>query len=386
VASFTFNGSDTVAVIIHGDGGYGISEDEVCEAVVPLAALDSCVSSDPNATVVLALFRVMVPPRSAAATTVALSGAIVAGSIVASVAATAGAAGSMQRALTELRIAQCGGSRGEPLLLAESILQLRIGTDDLSYRRGAVVGNVAFWAALAAAAAVLVQQRARGVLRRGGASIELREAAAEMRLPAAVVVAYVPLLQPTLTSVVVLLVMATRHDDVAVGVLGVGACVAPIVWLLFPLVLRMPFGAVASAASPKAASDGATADGVCRRVVAALLSRRHHWRDRVRGSRFVRHYGVVFEEFAEGRQWFVLADLGVEAVCGVLGALVELPQQQGSSCAALKIAMVAVMAASVAALALLRPFNALVHAAVFAVNATIGAAVAVSVLLLPPRA
>ena len=90
-----------------------------------------------------------------------MSGSIVVGSLVAAVAAPASATGSMQRALTELRIAQCGGSRGEPLVLAESILQLRIGTDDLSYRRGAVVGNVAFWAGVAATAAALVQQRTR---------------------------------------------------------------------------------------------------------------------------------------------------------------------------------------------------------------------------------
>jgi hypothetical protein len=145
VASFTFNGSGSVAVTIYGNGGYSIAEDEVCAAVVPLAWLDSCAPSDPNATLVLALFQVTVPPSSTTrATTTALSYAVVAGSVVGSIAAPASATGSMQRALTELRIAQCAGSRGEPLVLAESILQLRIGTDGLSYRRGAVVGNVAF--------------------------------------------------------------------------------------------------------------------------------------------------------------------------------------------------------------------------------------------------
>jgi hypothetical protein len=33
-----------------GDGGYRISTDEVCAAVVPLVWLDSCAPSDPNAS------------------------------------------------------------------------------------------------------------------------------------------------------------------------------------------------------------------------------------------------------------------------------------------------------------------------------------------------
>ena len=123
---------------------------------------------------------------------------------------------------------------------------------------------------------------------------------------------------------------------------------------------------------------------MCRRVAAALLSKRHRWRDRVRGSRFVRHYGAVFEGFVDGRQWFVLVDLGVEAVCGVLAALVDLPQQQGSGCAALKIVMVAVTAAYAAAVAALRPSNTPMDAVAVSSNAAMGAAVAVAVLLLGP--
>jgi hypothetical protein len=70
----------------------------------------------------------------------------------------------------------------------------------------------------------------------------------------------------------------------------------------------------------------------------------------------------------------------------VLGALVDLPQQQGSGCAALKIAMVAVTAAYAVAFAVLRPSNTRMDAAVTALNAVIGAAVAVVVLLQGPGA
>jgi hypothetical protein len=366
-------------VTIHGDARYRVSEDEVCEAVVRLAELDSCTPSDSNATVVLALFRVVVPtPSAIPAKIAALSGSVVAGSFVAAVAGPASGTGAMQRALTELHIAQCGGLSGQPLLLAESILQLRVGSDALSYRRGAVVGNVAFWAALAAAAAALVQLRARGMLRCGGGAIGVAEAAAEMRLPAMLVVGYVPLLQPTLTSAVTLCVMSSRAADVVIGLLGAAVCAAPIALLVVPLVLRMPFGAVAVAAEPRA-NEGV----VCHRLLVRLVSRRHCWCDRVNGSRFVRHYGAVFKEFVEGRQWFILLDLSVEALCGVLGALVDLPQQQDSGCAGLKIAMVVVTAGNAAAVAVLRPSNTPVSTVMVSINAAMGFAAAVAVLLSP---
>ena len=206
--------------------------------------------------------------------------------------------------------------------------------------------------------------------------------AAELRLPCAMLIAvYVPLQQPTVTSSVTLLVESRRSADVVVGLLGVGACVAPIVCVAFGVVLRRPFGAIAYVPS----STASDADKhVCTPVSRLLLSRRHDWADRVAGSQFVRHYGAVFEEFVGGRQWFVLVDLSVEAVCGVLGALVDLPTQQGSGCASLKIAMVAVTAAYAVALALLRPSNTLQDAVLVSVNAMMGASVAVAVLLLRP--
>ena len=71
------------------------------------------------------------------------------------------------------------------------------------------------------------------------------------------------------------------------------------------------------------------------------------------------------------------------AFATLLGALVDLPQQQGSGCAALKIAMVAVTAAYAIALALLRPSNTPQDAVVVSVNAAMGAAVAIAVLLSP---
>jgi hypothetical protein len=76
-------------------------------------------------------------------------------------------------------------------------------------------------------------------------------------------------------------------------------------------------------------------------------------------------------------------DLSVEAVCGVLGALVDLPTQQGSGCAALKIAMVAVTGPYAVALALLRPSNTLQDAVLGYCNAVVAVAASVAVLLSP---
>ena len=97
----------------------------------------------------------------------------------------------------------------------------------------------------------------------------------------------------------------------------------------------------------------------------------------------MRHYGAVFEGFVDGRQWFVLVDLSTEVVCGALGALVGLPQQQGSGCAALKIAMVAVTLAYAAAVAVLRPSNTLMGSLTASVNALAGVAGSVAVLFSP---
>ena len=65
------------------------------------------------------------------------------------------------------------------------------------------------------------------------------------------------------------------------------------------------------------------------------------------------------------------------------GALVGLPQQQGSGCAALKIAMVLVTLAYAAVVAALRPSNTLQDTVLGYGNAVVGVAASVAVLLSP---
>jgi hypothetical protein len=193
------------------------------------------------------------------------------------------------------------------------------------------------------------------------------------------VVVYVPLLQPTVTSSATMLVKSGDGGDVMIGLLGYAVCLAPVAWLFDVLVLRKPFGAVAHYHSRVNNDDG------CRFVCAQLQSRRYRWRDREGRSRFVRRYGAVFAEFADGFHWFILVELSVEAACGVLGGLVYLPTQQSSECFALKIAMVAVQGAIAIAFAVLRPSNTTLHTMAVLSNSVMGAAVAASVLLLSPE-
>ena len=193
----------------------------------------------------------MAPPRTVAATTVALSG------------------GRRILCCRCRRVSECGGLDAA----------CADGAADRAVRRvprgAAAAGGEHPAAADRDGRAVVPPRRGRrergvlGGLRRGGATTGLSEAAAELRLPSSLVVAYVPLLQPTVTSVVALLVESSRGADVAIGLLGV--------------LLRRPFGAVAQCAAASG-KDAATEGVVCRRVAAALLSKRHRWRDGVRAA------------------------------------------------------------------------------------------------------
>jgi hypothetical protein len=227
-----------------------------------------------------------------------------------------------------------------------------------------------FWAALAAAAAVLMQQRARGVLRRGGETLGLWEAAGALHLPGWLIVVYVPLLQPTVTSSVTLLLRPSL--DVVLGLFGVAVCAAPAAWIVHTVALRRPF---------PAATKPATGNLSASPVLRLLLSRRCGWGDRARGSGFVRHYGALFEEHVGGRQWFVVVDLSAEVLMGLLGALVGLPQQHATRCAGLKAAAVAVTASFLLAVLALRPSNKLLDAALTTSNAAVGFGSAVAVLV-----
>ena len=271
-----------------------------------------------------------------------------------------------------MAIALCDGISGAPLPVAESVLQLRVGSDALSYRRGALVGNVAFWLLLAVLLALLAYLRSRGCARDSGTT--LWAAAGELHLPGLLLFMYLPLLQPTVTSSVTLMVQPSSSPtarDVVLGLLGLAVCVAPIPCLAAVVAQRGPFPAVAHVEAVTDSSEARCAGRLRSLSLRAALSRRARWRDRISGSGFVSHYGATFDAYGGGRQWFIVVDLCTEAVAGVCGALVYVPQQQGSRCAALKIAMVAVSVLYLAAVAVLRPANTALDAFVTASNASV---------------
>jgi hypothetical protein len=169
--------------------------------------------------------------------------------------------------------------------------------------------------------------------------------------------------------------------DVVLGLLGLAVCVAPIPCLAAVVAQRGPFPAVAHVEAVTDSSEARCAGRLRSLSLRAALSRRARWRDRISGSGFVSHYGATFDAYGGGRQWFIVVDLCTEVVAGVCGALVYVPQQQGSRCAALKIAMVAVSVLYLAAVAVLRPANTALDAFITSSNASVAAVVSVVVAL-----
>jgi hypothetical protein len=199
------------------------------------------------------------------------------------------------------------------------------------------------------------------------------------------IVVYQPLLQPTITSAAVLMMSSSGSagGDLVLGVAGIAASLAPVLWLVLLLVLQSPFAAVAYPHT----SVRDLLDHVCRirtrsSVSRLLFARRCRWSDRVPGSRFVGHYGATFGVYVARRHWFVIVDLCTEALFGVLGAIVFLPQGNGG-CVGLRAAALSVAAAFLAVVAALRPSNAVMDAIVATGNAAVGVAACAAVVLNP---
>jgi hypothetical protein len=283
-------------------------------------------------------------------------------------------------------IAQCDGTNGEPLLLAESILQLRVGADALSYRRGAVIGNALFVATFATVLIAAALWRSRAQLRGWmGQRALLWAAAGEMRLPGVLIVVYQPLLQPTITSAAVLMMSSSGSagGDVLLGVAGIAASLAPVLWLVLLLLLQSPFAAVAHPhTSVRDLLDSVWRTRTRSSVSRLLFAPRFRWSDRVPGAGFVGHYGVAFDVYVAQRHWFVVVDLCTEALFGVLGAMVFFPRGNGG-CVVLRAVALSVAAAFLAAVAVLRPSNAVMDAIIVGGNAAVGVAACAAVVVNP---
>ena len=243
---------------------------------------------------------------------------------------------------------------GAQLELSSSPTRLRVGG---SYRYGAVLGNVlVLWcgaASLAAGAVVMAVFASRGK------ATSPLAAMGQLRLPGWLWNVYLPLLQPTVASAVAIAASSSATPLGAVcAAVGLAACVAPCA--AAALLATRWF-----AATPQRSRESATevSSFVALRLWRRLVREETAYADAVRGSEFVRRYGALFARYRGGRHWFVAVEAVHQVLLGVVRGTVGVAAL-GGSCAAPVGAAVAVAAAMLAAVALLRPYNTLLEACV----------------------
>jgi hypothetical protein len=257
---------------------------------------------------------------------------------------------AQQRLVLMARLIACDSSVGDPLDVATSPTRMALGTDDLEYLRGAVVGNLLLVAAFAAACAALA---AVAALRCGD---RMRYAMGSVRLPGVVVVVMVPLLQPTVSCVVELYRFgdgpsATGAASVALSLLAGTAL--HVVWMT-----TVRFGATPRQRLTELHRAG-PATRWPRRAAAWLLDERCEWEDARDRPRFTREYGCAFASYVGGRHWYFGVELLTEASCGAISGTIATRHAGvgGRSCLPQSVALCCVSATALCLLLLLRPSN-----------------------------
>ena len=196
----------------------------------------------------------------------------------------------------------------------------------------------------------------------------LRAAVASLRL----LQLFVLLLQPTVeASVVLLRRQPAAGPDVFAGVVGLVASCCPVVGcvaVVGPLFAASPeprqhARRSASAAASRVSRAWMPSVRWARALLDRLLEPSLEYRDG--GTHFVAMYGALFEDYRRGRHWYVAAELLSEVAQGVIRGLVPVYAGQAAppSCGALRIAMLAVVSATVLAMLAARPHGVVLDAA-----------------------
>ena len=297
----------------------------------------------------------------------AVSAVVIAATVPATLAAVA-SAGTLQRLMLSMFLLSCDGALGTSQYASDSPTRLSVGDDALRYVRGAVVGNVLVWSV----ASVLVVGVAVGVAAVKRQSV--RYTAGSLRLPAGLVVVFLPLLQPTVSCVVELL----RHGDDAVSI-AIGAAGAVVVFAIsasFGWSVTANFAALAHCGTEKSIAGGS----YFTRAVGWVASPFCTWTDSVPGSRFVEGYGLLFCNFTAGRHWYIVVELAIGAVCGVIGGTVPANSSGSANCLPQRVALVVVAIVEFLLLLLLRPSNTRLGTAAMLTNCAAFFASAILVL------
>jgi hypothetical protein len=263
----------------------------------------------------------------------------------------------LQRLMLSAQLLSCDGALGAPESVSVSPTGLSVGGGELRYVRGAVVGNVLVWSGASFLCAGVVA--AVAAVRH----LPLRRAAGSMRLPGGFVVVFVPLLQPTVSCIVQVLHLGGYAASIAIGTTGVLFILASAAW--FAWVVTVGF-----AASPRR-SVGTTPKGgsAFMRMVEWVDAPFYTWSDSAVGSRFVEEYGLLFCMFTAGRHWYVVVELAIGAVCGVIGGTIPAAADSGASvCVPQRVALVVVAVVELLLVLLLRPPNTRLRTAAMLTN------------------
>jgi hypothetical protein len=289
------------------------------------------------------------PPQALSAVRSAAAGMLV---VTAIGAPTFGA--MLQRAVTFSGLVACDAVVGDPLDVLTSPLRLVVGTGATRYYAGAVVGNVlVFWPAVAAVAGALATVVWHRTTPRGP---RWRRALGSLRLPGVLLCAYLPLMQPTVVSSVVLLRDPAGGAAAALGIVGVAVVALPVLGCI--AVVGPLFAARPRAAPSRGGGWCTSVDATVARLVDPPVS---YGDD---GTHFAAMYGFLFEDYRGGCHWYIAVELVSQLVLGVIAGFVpSYAQQERTSCATLYIAMTAVVVGMVAAMLAVRPYTVALTAA-----------------------
>jgi hypothetical protein len=307
-------------------------------------------------------------------------------------------AAALQRMQAQQRINNCGsessGDDGEGIDFASSPTQLKIPDDSSrssSLVRGAVVGNVALWAACAAVAIFLAK-----LLQQRNVTESLRTSCAELGLPGLLSVPYSILMIPTVEASATLLASSSAASvaNVLIGLLGILLCFFIAALFAYVTVFRVAANSVARMSQAhiqvveKSSATRSDPHWSLAQSLAGLkllfvthFSNMWEWSDRRGSSGFTAMWGELFEAFVPHRQWFMSVESTSDCITAVLAGLAATvdasSSEAESGCSKLAVLSAVISIALLISLLLLRPYGASGERRVVSVNAAVTAVASV---------
>lgn len=305
------------------------------------------------------------------------------------VSVVSGSGVAVQQALLQMRLASCEVDLEGAQDLSTSPTQLSFGPAVGAPLRGGIVGNAILFVGcllLCVAVTVVRAQTLSEDARRGiGRSLleRLRHSASLLSAPGVLTAPFLFLLQPTVTLSVAAMVAASEWEtrDIATGSCGLLVIVGLLGYVTATLGLR--FRAVAVEVSRD--GDGESGRGAVTRALDWTFSPRYEWEDaalshRAGVSHFTARYGGMFVAYRSGWHVFLLFELWVSFAAGVVGGLIV--PGDAARCEGLLIAVCVLNCVTLAAMALVRPYNSRFDTLQAVLNAVLG--VVWSILVLVP--